>query len=187
VEAHVHGVVSLLDDQHYRLVESLWAEIRSRLGIKGIYVTPYPHYSYHVAEHYDITLLKPLLAQVAAQVDPFEIITTGLGIFTGGLSPVVYVSVVRSPQLTQLHQLLWPQLAGVSAGILEYYHPERWMPHITLGHGDITQENLPAVISLLSAHQFEWKIPINNLALLYADESGQQDELQLQYPLGRKL
>ena len=44
----MHGIVSLLDQPHYDQVEKLWVEIERRFGIKGIFVTPYPHFSYHV-------------------------------------------------------------------------------------------------------------------------------------------
>jgi hypothetical protein len=44
----MHGVVSLLDAAHYQAVESLWAELAA-CGLRGVYVTPFPHFSYHVA------------------------------------------------------------------------------------------------------------------------------------------
>ena len=179
----MHGVVALLDEHHCQLVKDLWGEIRSQLDIKGVYVTPYPHFSFHVAEHYEIELLEPILADFAAQTKPFEAQTTGLGIFTGGLSPVVYINVVRSPQLTHLHELLWPQLEEVSAGIVAYYHPQQWVPHITLGYGDITPAKLPAVIELLSRYQFDWRISIDTIALLYADASAMKDETKLHFKL----
>jgi hypothetical protein len=45
----MHGVVSLLDAAHYQAVESLWAELAAACGLRGVYVTPFPHFSYHVA------------------------------------------------------------------------------------------------------------------------------------------
>jgi len=55
----MHGVVSLLDDEHYALVEHLWDEVETELGVRGLYKTPFPHFSYHVAEQYDLDLLEP--------------------------------------------------------------------------------------------------------------------------------
>ena len=38
----MHGVVSLLDDEHYALVEDLWDELEKRLDVCGLYGTPFP-------------------------------------------------------------------------------------------------------------------------------------------------
>src|SRR5437764_1394983 len=110
------GVGSFLDDTHYRLVEDLWAELEQRFGVRGVYVTPYPHFSYHVADHYDLTVLEPTLRRIAQGAPPFVVRTTGLGIFTGS-SPVLYVPVVRDPVLTEFQRRLWQAVepAGVDS------------------------------------------------------------------------
>lgn len=179
----MHGIVSLLDDDHYELVEDIWSGLRDSLGLQGVYTTPFPHFSYHVAEHYDIEALEPLLSDFAAETAPFEVLTTGLGIFTDGITPVVFVNVARSPQLSAVNARLWPLLADTSAGIVDYYHPQHWVPHITLGHGDVTRENLSQIVDLLSRWDFTWKIPIDNLALLFNPGDAKEDILQYRFPL----
>jgi 2'-5' RNA ligase len=179
----MHGIVSLLDEDHYKMVEDVWAGLEEALGVRGVYTTPFPHFSYHVAEHYDADLLEPLLRDFAAKTAPFEILTTGLGIFTEGLNPIIYVNVARSPLLSQINAALWSQMNNVSAGIVEYYHPEHWVPHITLGFGDITQENLAEAIHLLSRWNFTWQIPIDNIALLFNPIDTKQDHLHYRFAL----
>ena len=49
----MHGIISLLDNDHYQLVEEVWAELEREFSVHGVYVTPYPHFSYHVAQGYD--------------------------------------------------------------------------------------------------------------------------------------
>ena len=78
----VNGIVSLLDDKHYELVENLWAELGREFGLKGIYITPFPHFSYQVAEHYEVELLESVLQRFALKSAKFKVKTTGLGIFT---------------------------------------------------------------------------------------------------------
>ncbi len=180
----MHGIVSLLDDDHRTLVEEIWAGLDQELGLRGVYTTPYPHFSYHVAEHYDLEALQAILQQFAANIAPFYALTTGLGIFTGGLHPVVYVNVARSPQLSALNAALWSLVNDAGAGIVDYYHPEQWVPHITLGHGDITGDNLSAVIHALRRWDYSWKIPIDNVALLFNPGDARQDTLQFRFPLG---
>lgn len=184
----MHGIVSLLDDDHYKMVEDLWAGLEESLGLRGIYTTPFPHFSYHVAEHYDVDLLEPILQEFATQTPPFEVLTTGLGIFTEGLNPVLYVNVARSPILSKMNAALWALTTDVSAGIVEYYHPEQWVPHITLSYGDIKRENLAEAVGVLSEWDFTWQVRIDNVALLFNAGDGRQDILQYRFPLtGRRV
>lgn len=172
----MHGVICLLDETHHQLVQEIWAAMEAELGIKGEMVRPYPHFSYHVAEHYDLEVLEPVLKEFATLIAPFTVRTAGLGIFTGGLLPVLYVTVVRSPHLTRLQEILWPRLATGSAGIVEHYHPDQWVPHITLGQGGVNTENLPAVLRLLNRYQFEWTFTADNIAVLYNE--GKEGDIQ---------
>ena len=161
------GIVSLLDEEHYQIVEQIWAELDNAFGLRGIYITPFPHFSYHVAEHYEIDQVGPLLERFAASQAGFTVKTAGLGIFTGE-RPVVYITVVRSPELTRFHQALWQEIGDAGAGVLDYYHPEGWMPHITLANGDLDHLNLPHIIRYLGERDFYWTIPVHTLSLVYS-------------------
>jgi 2'-5' RNA ligase len=179
----MHGVVSLLDDEHHALVEHLWDELETRLGVRGLYKTPIPHFSYHVAEGYDVHLLEPILRRFASRCATFRARTAGLGVFSGD-HPVLYVAVVRSPTLTALHQRLWQELGGASTGAAEYYHPERWMPHITLADGDVLKEHLPEIVRMLSARAFDWEVEVTNLSLIYDTGTTQEVRLRFDLPSG---
>ena len=176
----MHGVVSLLDDEHYALVEHLWDEVETELGVRGFYNTPFPHFSYHVADGYDVDLLESILRRLASHCATFRVRTAGLGVFSVD-HPVLYVAVVRSPALSALHQKLWRELARASAGTVEYYHPERWMPHITLADGDVLKDHLPDIVRMLSARAFDWEIAVTNLSLIY--DTGTTQEVQLRFDL----
>ncbi len=171
----MHGIVSLLDEQHHTLVEGLWAELAVRFGLCGVYASRFPHFSYQVAAHYDLTMVEGILEHVAAREAPFSVQTTGLGIFTGA-QPVLFVPVVRSLELCELHRRLWGMLSRAGKDINVYYHPDLWMPHITIGLGDLDKERLSDVMLLLSERSFNWTITINNLTLMH--DTGTQQELR---------
>ena len=177
----MHGVVSLLDKQHYALVEHLWDELETGLAVTGLYQTPFPHFSYHVAEGYDLDLLGSILMRVASRCAMFRVRTAGLGVFSGD-HPVLYVPVVRTPALSALHRRLWQELATASAGAVEYYHPERWMPHITLADGDVLKDHLPHIVRMLSAREFAWEIEVTNLSLIYDTGTSQGVRLRFDLP-----
>ena len=170
----MHGIVSLLDNDHYQLVEELWAELEREFSVHGVYVTPYPHFSYHVAQGYDMDKVESVPDRITSNITTFKVRTSGLGIFTGS-SPVLYIPVARSLDLTQLHQELWQEISPSSSGVQEYYHPNQWMPHITIGFGDISKDRLSQIIPFLAERDFTWEISINNIALIY--DTGIKQEL----------
>src|SRR6266704_4044580 len=176
----MHGIVTLLDNDHYRLIEDLWAELERRFSVHGVYITPYPHFSYHVAQDYDLGLVESVLQRITSNITTFKVRTSGLGIFTGA-SPVLYIPVVRSLELTQLHQELWQEISTVSSGVQEYYNPDRWMPHITIGFGDISKDNLSQIIPFLAERDFSWEITVDNIALIY--DTGTKQEMKSRFDI----
>ena len=179
----MHGVVSLLDNKHYQLVENLWAELEREFAVRGVYITPYPHFSYQIAQAYNVELLEPILQTFASGQATFQVKTSGLGIFNGP-HPVLYVPVVRSPELTQFHQALWPEISTAGSGISDYYHSANWMPHITIGFGDINKENLSHIVRSLAERDFNWEITVDNVALIY--DTGAKQELRSRFAFGKR-
>ena len=164
----MQAIVSLLDDHHYQLTAVLWHELEGRFGLRGVYTTPYPHFSYHVARNYDAGALMAALQQIAQDTPPFQIATSGLGVFTGP-SPVLYIPIVRTPALTEFHHALCREVARCASGIARYYDPEHWLPHITVGAGDIPRDLLAEAVRLLGERDFNWTVAVNNLALVEED------------------
>ena len=144
---------------------------------------PYPHFSYHVAQHYDVEKLEPILKRITSNITTFPVRTSGLGIFTG-TSPVLYIQVVRSLELTQLHGELWRELSMVGSGIQQYYHPEQWMPHITIGFGDINKDKLSQIMPALATRDFNWEITIDNIAFIY--DTGTKQELKSRFEISNQ-
>lgn len=163
----MHGVVSLLDDEHYALVENIWEELADKFDVRGIYVTPFPHFSYQVAEEYDVKAVETFLEELAARTRPFRIRTAGLGIFTLS-APVLYIPLVRSPSLSALHNEIWEGVTATEHGaVTQYYMPQRWVPHLTLAHRDIDRDKLAEIVRLLSERDFHWELTVNNLSIIY--------------------
>ncbi len=179
----MHGVVSLLDGEHCALVERLWDELETKLGVRGLYKTTFPHFSYHVAAQYDVDRLESILRRLASQCATFRVRTAGLGVFSGN-HPVLYIAVVRSPALSALHRTLWQELVGASAGAVEYYHPEWWMPHITLANSKVLKDYLPEAVRMLSARAFDWEIEVTNLSFIYDTGTTQEVRLRFDLPSG---
>lgn len=177
----MHGVVFLLDKAHYAATEQLWAELAEVCGLRGVYVTPYPHFSYHVAQGYTAVELATALQRLTNQAQAFTVTTAGLGVFTGP-APVLYLPVVRTLALSQFHQQVWECLEPLSTGSVSYYQPQAWVPHITLSFGEVPLAKLAAAMQLLGGRTFNWEITVNHLA--YMADTGTEQVLLGRYAFG---
>ena len=163
----MHGIVSLLDDEHYRLIEEVWEELAEKFGVHGIYSTAFPHFTYQVSEEYDVGAASDALGRLAARLAPFRVRTAGLGIFCS-TRPVLHLPVVRSPELDRLHAEVWRALGQPPTGeVARYYEPAMWVPHVTLAQGDIDADKLAEIVRALAARSFHWEMEVNNLSLIY--------------------
>lgn len=176
----MQGVVSLLDRPHQDRIAVLHAEIERATGAAGLCRIPVPHFSYHVADEYDPDMLAATLLSFAASNPGVRVRTSGFGVFTGGHT-VVYIPIVRSPILTAMHHILWHQLSRACRGASQHYHPDNWLPHITLVDNPALSEYLPEVMRLLAGRDLRWELEVTNVALLYG--KGETREVRLRHPL----
>lgn len=177
----MHGLVSLLPTPFYERVEAVWNELEKDHGLHGIRVTPYPHFSWQIASDYDFEAVSVVLADIANTTKPFLGCTGGVAVFSG-LSPVIYIPVVRNPLLQNLHTTLWERTQKISEGLSPYYSPTHWMPHISLAYGDVTKENIGAVMEVLAFQEFNWELKIDDLSMIY-EPDGETGALKYQYKL----
>ena len=168
----MQGIASLLPQPYYGQVEALWAELETNFGLKGVCVTPYPHFTWQIAPAYNLERIRAVLDDIASRTAPFEISTTGLGLFSGK-APVLYIPLVKTPALAQLHRQIWEALLPYSQEPSLYYSPELWVPHITLACNDLTPESTGAVISRLAARNFDWQMRVDNLFFVTVSSEGE--------------
>jgi 2'-5' RNA ligase len=165
----MHGLISLLDKTHEELVQQIWQELEQLCGMKGVLVTPFPHFSWLIANDFDWPALEDTLQEVAGNIRPFTVRTTGLSMFTGE-TPVIYIPLVRTGELSRVHEMIWNKVTPLGKAISPFYSPEFWMPHITVGFGDVTPNNLACLMQLFSSRSFNWEIQIDNLAIGFQND-----------------
>ncbi len=108
----MHGIVSLLDEKHDQLVRAIWDELKRECGLSGVLETPFPHFSWQVADGYLDDGTEETLKELAEEIKPFEINAVGVGIFSGnaGVLPVIYVPVLRQYILNFNHRVIWKKM-----------------------------------------------------------------------------
>jgi 2'-5' RNA ligase len=158
----MRGVVLLVNDEHRDRVQRM-AESLSRFGGTPSTVG-LPHVTLHAAQGYDVESVKARVVSLGRSLPPFEIVTTGVGIFPG--SPTyIYLSVVRSPRLTVLQRSVVEEISHHCTGAESVWMPQRWMPHITLAMFENGAPVGPAVDDLL-AQETAFSFPVTSLTLM---------------------
>ncbi len=179
----MHGLVSLLDSEHTTQVEALWQELEQACGLTGIKVTPFPHFSWLIAEDFNWDGLRRALHELAEELQPFSVRTSGVSLFSG-TKPVLFLPLVRSAELSRTHAAIWDRISPFGKSLSKFYTPQAWMPHITLAYQDLDASNLSCAMERLAFRSFDWQIEIDNLALVFQIE-GQVGKLDSRYELGR--
>jgi 2'-5' RNA ligase len=183
----MEGVVTVLDPVHYRAVQQTWGLLERELGLRGVLVTPYPHFSYHIAGKYDADAVGEALHAVATRTSVFRVRTRGISTFPEP-DPVVFIAIEPNEALRRLHRDVLLAIEEFATEASPYYRPDVWVPHITLAHGDrptarsLTRSEVQRAVRRLGKEKFEWDLPVDNLTLI-RDRGGKQ-ELGLPVPLG---
>jgi 2'-5' RNA ligase len=159
------AVTALLDEEYSERVNDLIDRLEREYDIKEVKATPYPHLTFLTTDVEKLSVLKQYLEELSQHMGKFTIRTTGLGIFPGQ-HPVIYVPVLRTPPLNLLHAKLFNEISGFSQKMGNYYHPDTWLPHISLALGDTSPRLLGVMLSYLSQFDFNWEIKIETLAIL---------------------
>lgn len=178
--AEYYGVVSLLDEEHEERVLGLWEELEGEFGL-SFRDTHLPHFSYHVAERYDLDRLEAVLSNRAAESVPFQARCGVLAVIRAPEVPCFLLPLVRAAVLSELHRVLWEELSEIAFGILDRYGPEYWMAAINLTP-DIERDLSKALLEYLLQRDWAWEMRIDNLSLLH--DTGTKQELAQRFDFG---
>ncbi|NLI99400.1 2'-5' RNA ligase family protein [bacterium] len=178
-----YAIATLLGGEPRSCIERIWHELLVHFGVRHPYKVPLAHFSYHVAENYDLEKIKPLISQFTAYKSVFKVHTEGIGFFNAA-EPIIYIPVVRDPQFTSFHRSLCHVVDSWATKPLDYFHPDSWMPHITLVHGNIKKDILPQVLAYLAEKDFNWEVEVSNISVICSEctefDSGLRFPLSLQ-------
>lgn len=167
----MHAIVSLLPEPFYQEVEKIWDQLEKDFGLLGVRPARFPHFSWQGAQAYDESALEKTLSRFAGQMHPIKVHTTGLGVFSGE-QPVLFIPVIKTLQLAAIHQQIWQNLEAEGNGINPFYHPQHWIPHISLALADLTIATIGPVIKTLARKTFNWEFEVDNLAHIFISEEG---------------
>lgn len=161
----MYSIISELDVDSSSKVKRLWNKFRDICGLQGIYQFPTPHFTWFVADELDLTKAKSILLEISKATERFTTYTSGFGLFSGR-RPVMYLPVVKSQEMLDVHNRVWQEFQSCTDCPYEYYSPVYWLPHITVAINDLDSENLACALKLISFEPFNLKISIENLIIV---------------------
>jgi len=173
----MHGIVSLLDEEHQVAVWELWADIEREFGV-SISDAHVPHFSYHVATTYAPSL-RETLGVIAASTAPVRTSSFFVGVFNAP-PPLFFLPLLRTDALSALHRRLWTELEPIATDVMDRYATDVWMATVNLApdlERDLSRELLP----FLLARDLAWEIAVDNVCILH--DTGERQVLQDRFGL----
>lgn len=165
----MHGIVSALPTQYERIVFELWEEMEERFDARFAQTALVPHFTWQLAmDDYVLEDLIPQLDAFCKNLNPVKIHVKGARLFPGPL-PTIYLRIIKSKTLKALHQSLWERFIPFAQVSNDLYLSDTWVPHITVVHKDMAQENIQEALALIEARQIDWRFEVDNLLVLHQD------------------
>ena len=171
----MQALIAEFDARSNEKIESIWREVGMSCGKNSQISFQYPHFTWQAAASYNVTGFEMALRDAFLSQSPFTIKLAGLGVFTGGL-PILYLNMVKSPLVQNLHQMITDISKSYVKGLEDYWLPEQWMPHLTLMEPGTNSKTIANFLPCLLERKFDWEIGVKSICL-HSDESGKWERL----------
>jgi len=79
----MQALVSTFPKPYEDQVLDLWQALRDNFGLRYVQQSTLPHFTWQLCTEYDLPAVTPLLEQIAAETQPFEIAVEGVETFIG--------------------------------------------------------------------------------------------------------
>jgi len=148
----------LFDPQTETVIRGLWQRIRDAGHPSSLDADGYrSHLTLAVSDAaaFDVAGCRAQLTDFARTWSPFPIQLNHLGLFQT-MNNVVFLGVAPSAPLLALHREVFGLCQAWTTGWRDYYAPDHWTPHVTLGF-DLTPSQALGILSLA----WEMSLPIH--------------------------
>ncbi len=181
----MQSVCLLVSEEQARKAVDLRASLSEHPSLGAIYDPPFVHCTLQLADEYDWDRLASALALLAKDWQPFTWRTVGLLVFTGD-SAVIAVAPYRDQRLVEFHAAVWEAASAHAQGRIDpFYHPDRWLPHITIKRCGHDAAAFGHAMASLAHEQFLWTMMADNIAVQHdPGKNSLTHYLRVRFPLG---
>jgi 2'-5' RNA ligase len=151
---------------HAAAIEVIFRRLRARTDWTAL-AHPSPHLTLLVLlEAPPLDTVDDIIRKVAGRTLVFPARARGYGVFADEHEQLVlYTPVVRTGALTNLHRSLFQAFDDIGAYVDGHYHPDAWLPHITLCNRHLTPEILGELVAAMAtARAISWRLNLDRVA-----------------------
>ena len=166
------GILSILEEKVLDEVLRLWKLFETKYRSMGVRSFAYPNLSFQGGRCHDVAPIEDALSSLSRHLRPFELILDGFGSFETH-SKVIFLKVKLTDELRHINQVVNRMLQRHCEEVFDNYLPERWVPHVTVAMGDLTDDNLERAKRDLSGFHPHYRQRISIIHLVQVcDETG---------------
>jgi 2'-5' RNA ligase len=183
-EGGLQSVCALLPLDHAERIVGLRSSLCEDPAVGAISDPPFVHFTLQLAEEYDWHGLASALAGFAKECPPFELTTVGLLAFTG-TGTTIAVAPRKDHRLTAFHAAVWEMISPYAQGRVDpFYHPDRWVPHITIKRIGPHADSFGGAMAKLAAESFSQTMTIDTVAVQHdPGKNSLTHYVRLRFPL----
>lgn len=170
------GIASLLTGNERDVVLRFWNVFETEYNSCGVQSFDHPNLGFQGGSCSNLDSLKDELSNLCVALSPFKVTIEGFGFFEAP-SKVVYLKVLKTDELIEIHKKINNSLAKCSENLFEYYKPENWVPHITLAMDDLSETDFNNFKEKYKDYFPSFKQTISNLALVEFNKNGRVELL----------
>lgn len=161
-----YGICSVLTGAAHAAAMAMWDHLERRHGLREVRAALHPHVTYLLGEASRPHALGAALTPAAAAIGPTTVDIDGLGVFDGP-RPVIFLRVVRSPTLLDIHSRLLDATRALWESVSAHYLTEVWTPHVTLALRDLAPGQVRAVLADLRQRPVRVTTRLDSLDLVH--------------------
>ncbi|MEI5908068.1 2'-5' RNA ligase family protein [Bacillus spongiae] len=170
------GIASILTGNERNEVLRYWDLFETKYNSIGVQSFDYPNLGFQGGNCSSIDSVKDELSNLCMELPLIEVIVEGFGFFEAP-SKVVYLKVLKTDELIELHRKINDYLAKYCEDLFELYIPEYWIPHITLAMGDLSETDFNSFKESYKDYSPSFKQTISKLALVEFKNNGRVELL----------
>lgn len=152
------------DEKSDLIIRDIWKKLRERNV--SAYMDKHgglPHITLAIFDSSDSLVEEELIRKTAENESSFTIKMSSLGIFPGDEN-IIFLSPVPSKKLIDFHFKLQLILKDIK-GNVDYYKPDNWVPHCTLGM-DIRKSKIDQAMDLILEDFKPLEVKVESLKLV---------------------
>lgn len=177
------GVMTLLDGPAREEALRLWRVFEIDFGSVGVQTFAHPNVTFGGGQCDNLVALGRQLKKLAGQLGPFDLRISGIDFFHEP-EKAAFLRVEGSRRLEQVHRSVDRVLEHHCAELVGLYRPGRWIPHVTVGMGDLSQEALERAQARFSSYDRGFVQTARRIVLVRSATAGTGFEVVDQWGAG---